>query len=556
MADPTDVGLTELAKLVFGKDVLEKYQSLNTEKRLAKGKTPKKRAARGIWELTAAREQCKNVLEPLVIGKSLCWICGFLILQLSGLTYECEHVLPVAQAVFFLNLYSPNLQQRMIGHEKEFFHINNDTNIQKQWAEWNKQALHLEYDFAHEYCNQIKKDASFIRFDSLGNIIPNEQNISDYLDFLFTSTREGSEEIHRFINDIGINNWKRARQEIVVKRYRDIANLISKGQPGISNMIVLSGLINVLDKNNIQDQFVEILNDSPAVNSFVNNICLTEFALRNNWKALVTVITNSIFRNIRKSIEKEPAYWIQIENRIAIDFQNYESDTNSYESNSNNSKSMNINMNKNENFGASLLVALPARVRQELQVPPEEIFAENVDIDYGFNNTNNTNIIEQPLNDTEKHFINTLQKVVDNFAFRFYEKIYKAEFQGHTRVGIPTNAEAIAIEVVQLYVFAYLLNIVLHLDKERIRPRTRVQNKKGSSIIDYLRKNVDVLYETLMSEGRIINPDTKRAILGELNTFPSLLEDYKRRYKNGGGRKTKRSRSSKYRNTQKISRRS
>jgi hypothetical protein len=40
-----------------------------------------------------------------------CWICGFKIqgkrkeVPLNGYTVECEHVFPIAQAVFFIDLF-------------------------------------------------------------------------------------------------------------------------------------------------------------------------------------------------------------------------------------------------------------------------------------------------------------------------------------------------------------------------------------------------------------------------------------------------------------------
>jgi hypothetical protein len=554
MGDPTSVGLTELAIATFTKKAVDTYQASDDDSRIAKGKKLKKKTTRGIWELTGAQQQCDGVFKmldipPLKYGTTLCWICGFPILNLSGLTYECEHVLPVAQATFFLTLYSSSLKNRIEGREQQFFHL--DNNIDASWAAWNKEALRLEYDFAHEYCNQVKTDTSFIKFDEAENIVPDEIKIIEFLNALTIVQRNGASDIHRFINDVGRNNWLTNRKDVLVKRYADIAKLISHGQRGIAKLIMLAGAINVSDPLNIKPIFLDILEKNKDARAFIYHIRLNEFALRNNWKQLAPVIANSIFRAIRTSFDFEPTYWKEIENKIDLDFKDYDMDDNLSVSNTNTNMNVNVNVNVNDTYSVSILATLAQKVESELRVLPVEEFMPNNNNDSG-NNGNGMNINDDDddenmdsLTGVAQDFIQSLKKVVDYYAFKFYENIYKGTFTDYTTPGIPDKAEPIAIETVYLYVFGYFLNIALILDKQRIRAKKRIPsivNNKTVSVLDYLRKNFDTIYTLLTTDERITNPTTRNNILQGLNNFVELKEDLKKRkvfMKLGGARKTR-----------------
>lgn len=551
MGDPTKVGLTELAIATFTKKVVDIYQASDDDARIAKGKKLKKKTTRGIWELTGAQQQCDSVFKmldipPLEYGRTLCWICGFPILNLSGLTYECEHVLPVAQATFFLTLYSSSLKNRMEGKEQQFFHL--DINVDK-WANWNKEALRLEYDFSHEYCNQIKSDASFIKFDEAENIVPDKEKIIEFLKALTNVQRNGASEIHRFINNVGINNWLINRIGILVKRYADIAQLISNGQPGIGRLIVMAGAINTLDPLNIKPIFLDILQKNKDAQAFIYHIRLNEFAIRNNWKQLVPVIANSIFRAIRSSFDFEPNYWREIERKIDIDFKDHDIDETLSVSNTNNNTNMNVNMD--DTYSASILVTLAQQIESELRVLPVEEFAPNNSTDDNDNYDNANNNGDENMGSLaaiDNEFIQSLKKVVDYYAFNFYENIYRGTFTDYTTPGIPDRAEPIAIETVYLYVFGYLLNTALILDRQRIRAKKLIPSNvsnKTISVLDYLRKNFDTVYKLLSTDQRITDPTTRNNILQGLNNFVELMNDLKRRrifMRLGGGHKTRRQR--------------
>jgi len=132
MADSVEIELlplTEMISRMFSPDFVEfiktKYGNL-----------------RKFYETSAAITQCHNTIGAVVRGETKCWICGFTIPEGSkeAFTPECEHVFPIAQAIFFIGLYTNDVKD-------------NDEYIEK---------LKLEYDWAHRVCNQIKSDAHFI----------------------------------------------------------------------------------------------------------------------------------------------------------------------------------------------------------------------------------------------------------------------------------------------------------------------------------------------------------------------------------------------------------
>jgi hypothetical protein len=105
---------------------------------------------RNIYELTTPTAQCRAVIGP-VTGTTECWICGIPI-QYGGPGMEvgqCDHVLPIIQAVMFLGLYS---QDRLIRNR-----ITDDT-----YDPRTDPALQLEYRYTHQICNSVKNDIVLI----------------------------------------------------------------------------------------------------------------------------------------------------------------------------------------------------------------------------------------------------------------------------------------------------------------------------------------------------------------------------------------------------------
>jgi hypothetical protein len=105
---------------------------------------------RGIFELADVDEQCNQTVGAVVPGETICWICGMPIWAEqqnlpckadNGLSPECEHVLPIAQAAVFLQLYDK-------------------TNYQSD-------LFKFEYDWSHKTCNQTKNDDVYFKTETI-----------------------------------------------------------------------------------------------------------------------------------------------------------------------------------------------------------------------------------------------------------------------------------------------------------------------------------------------------------------------------------------------------
>jgi len=112
--------------------------------------------ARQIWELTSPQQQCANVVGkfediPEKDIRKNCYICGFEIVDTNnpraGLSPECEHILPIIQAMFFLDLYRPNDKK-----------LCNQGVLNPVECKEITETLKEEYAWSHRTCNQIKSD--------------------------------------------------------------------------------------------------------------------------------------------------------------------------------------------------------------------------------------------------------------------------------------------------------------------------------------------------------------------------------------------------------------
>lgn len=99
---------------------------------------------RKFYETSSATTQCHNTIKPEVRNVTKCWICGFVIPDTKNpedaFYPECEHIFPIAQAIFFIGLYNSEVKGNRVFVKK----------------------LELEYGWAHRVCNQIKSDTHFI----------------------------------------------------------------------------------------------------------------------------------------------------------------------------------------------------------------------------------------------------------------------------------------------------------------------------------------------------------------------------------------------------------
>lgn len=129
------IDTTPLALLMFGPQRVAMWEARYP------GET-----SRDIFEISEVDDQCQATLGPVVPGETPCWICGMPIFWLkpdlvdgdkNGHSPECEHILPIAQAALFLQLYDKS-------------------NVASD-------LYHLEYAWSHKTCNQTKNDDVYFK---------------------------------------------------------------------------------------------------------------------------------------------------------------------------------------------------------------------------------------------------------------------------------------------------------------------------------------------------------------------------------------------------------
>jgi hypothetical protein len=112
--------------------------------------------ARNILEALSADSQCNAVIGKYEIGRTRCWICN---LKLSGNTKpQCEHILPIIDALFYLNLYQYTNSFRGLGHLQQAI-------------------LVLEYLWSEKCCNETKNNDQWITFDESEVCVINRDGI-------------------------------------------------------------------------------------------------------------------------------------------------------------------------------------------------------------------------------------------------------------------------------------------------------------------------------------------------------------------------------------------
>ena len=176
----TDIGLSELAYTMFGKTYVEELIS----KKIIDG-------PRDIWELSSPTTQCENIIGKAT-GETRCWICNLPIQDnVLGLTPECEHVLPIAQAILYMGLFSVSAVKKIF--PTEMFVL----------PGMKSEALKLEYRWAHRVCNQVKNDDSYLDYNSAtGKYFVREDKIRDLLKRIKTNTRSYGKDIKPILIDL------------------------------------------------------------------------------------------------------------------------------------------------------------------------------------------------------------------------------------------------------------------------------------------------------------------------------------------------------------------
>jgi hypothetical protein len=201
------------------------------------------RAAREFWETTSPTTQCNNVLKNS--PKENCWLCGYhLFPAASGgenpKTTVCEHIFPVGQGVFFLELYHSKSPSTM-----------------------SPERLKLEYDWAHAKCNSIKSNKNFIKEDmnpTTGRIkkwVVDETNI---LNMLNSISIEGPKQIFPEESNIKFDkNWKNDQFKIIKIRIQDILDTQINHGEDTAMMTYLLGIAKCIDPERLNKKVRHML---------------------------------------------------------------------------------------------------------------------------------------------------------------------------------------------------------------------------------------------------------------------------------------------------------
>lgn len=137
-----EAGSKAMAYSIYGKELADRLA-------LEAGGDGRRKNYRLLFEPTDATTQCEKSDHPFSPGMT-CYICGIEIPSKASLDNnpknelypECEHVLPLTQGRWFLDVYM---------------------NTRESTDPWSVEARRLEYDYAHRVCNQAKGVNSFAK---------------------------------------------------------------------------------------------------------------------------------------------------------------------------------------------------------------------------------------------------------------------------------------------------------------------------------------------------------------------------------------------------------
>lgn len=188
---------------------------------------------RGVLEPTSPVAQCIKSGHPFV-DNIPCYLCGLPIpakKTLGGTTDErypeCEHILPVTEARWYLDLYM---------------------STSPPTGDWAKEAVNLEYEQSHRVCNQAKSNMSFIGTRTDGEPYVNDIGIERVLAAIKTRAKVTANKysLTNQISQINIDD----RLPIIRDRVQRIVDHIYKlttGREDENKLLFLSLITSMVD---------------------------------------------------------------------------------------------------------------------------------------------------------------------------------------------------------------------------------------------------------------------------------------------------------------------
>ena len=191
-----------------------------------------------------------TMAQPEFIPETTCWLCGELLDKplTFGLAPECEHVLPVIQAAYFLELYGKYHANIKNNIKKALTVIKNVSKItpakikeitdalntyNTELPKFRKSLLIMlkEYAWAHAGCNRIKKNKCFIYTK------PDKSGVDAYLPLLKAYLKDVfNDSTHQEIIPVqeilkkrysNFEAFYNARIKYITKRLNDICDFIN-----------------------------------------------------------------------------------------------------------------------------------------------------------------------------------------------------------------------------------------------------------------------------------------------------------------------------------------
>lgn len=227
----TDSRMTKIFKRLFGDEITKEI------------KTPRK-----AYENTVSKKQCDNIIGKMT-KDATCWICGIEFDNTDeGMKSVCEHILPIAQAVFFLGLYSTRK------------HKSDETDIKM-----GDKILLLEYGWAHNTCNGEKSDMLLIKEVEQNPPVwdVDVEKIEELLKKIQNSTRSDSTSLKIIIKES--SGWFDERKEKMISRIKEIVNFINRteGDESLGDLVTLAGWASFVDPDSMTPNFTRALGIEP-----------------------------------------------------------------------------------------------------------------------------------------------------------------------------------------------------------------------------------------------------------------------------------------------------
>lgn len=261
-SDDKDRILSLIQQTIFEQNSMSKITKLIFEDMPLKIFTEEQgQTYRNIYEISGVESQCNNTigkfdsLDDNGIRKFPdCYICGFQFYEDKNdgtfiaverntkeeLRATCEHILPIIQGAFFLELYRPGIDM---------------TNPVI------KQQLEFEYSWAHRSCNYEKSDLSFlstrIQKGKLVSFVFNDRTVSGMLASIVNpdNKRVGLSLLQSQISSK--NSWIDGRKIIIKSMMNDIIDYLNSR--GNIAFLFLLGYDKITSSERISQKFINAI---------------------------------------------------------------------------------------------------------------------------------------------------------------------------------------------------------------------------------------------------------------------------------------------------------